>query len=153
LGKHWSFVATLGGLCSHRFETSLTQGEKEMPLENFYSNVESISTTPYPLEIYLLTIILGSIFFLDSHYSILKTLTIDSWQQNNLNFPFISVHFCFQFPTLTATMRVPSVNKIFLSAFFVASLVSAHGKVSVATGDAGGNGTALGSKSYSRRRK
>lgn len=47
-------------------------------------------------------------------------------------------------------MLFRSANSILISAILAASLVVAHGKVSVAVGDAGGNGTALGSKSTSR---
>jgi hypothetical protein len=43
-------------------------------------------------------------------------------------------------------MFFPSINNIFALALLAAPLAAAHGKVAVATGDKGGNGTALGSK-------
>jgi len=43
-------------------------------------------------------------------------------------------------------MLFPSINNIFSLAILAAPLVAAHGKIAVATGDQGGNGTALGSK-------
>jgi hypothetical protein len=43
-------------------------------------------------------------------------------------------------------MHFPTLNNIFALALVAAPLVAAHGKISVATGDLGGNGTALGSK-------
>jgi hypothetical protein len=43
-------------------------------------------------------------------------------------------------------MLFPSINNVFVLALLAAPLVAAHGKIAVATGDQGGNGTALGSK-------
>jgi hypothetical protein len=43
-------------------------------------------------------------------------------------------------------MFFPSINNIFALALLAAPLAAAHGKIAVATGDKGGNGTALGSK-------
>lgn len=47
---------------------------------------------------------------------------------------------------LSIKMLFPSISHVFAVAVLAAPLVAAHGKVSVATGDQGGNGTALGSK-------
>ncbi len=43
-------------------------------------------------------------------------------------------------------MLFPSINNVFTLALLTAPLAAAHGKIAVATGDQGGNGTALGSK-------
>jgi hypothetical protein len=43
-------------------------------------------------------------------------------------------------------MLFPYINNIFALALLAAPLAAAHGKIAVATGDQGGNGTALGSK-------
>src|ERR1700722_18437927 len=43
-------------------------------------------------------------------------------------------------------MLFPSFKNVFALALLVAPLAAAHGKIAVATGDQGGNGTALGSK-------
>jgi len=43
-------------------------------------------------------------------------------------------------------MLFPSINSVFMLTLLAAPLVAAHGKIAVATGDQGGNGTALGSK-------
>jgi hypothetical protein len=43
-------------------------------------------------------------------------------------------------------MLFPSFNNVFVLALLAAPLAAAHGKIAVATGDQGGNGTALGSK-------
>jgi hypothetical protein len=43
-------------------------------------------------------------------------------------------------------MLFPSLNNVLALALLAAPLVAAHGKIAVATGDQGGNGTALGSE-------
>jgi hypothetical protein len=43
-------------------------------------------------------------------------------------------------------MLFPSISNVLALAILTAPLVAAHGKIAVATGDQGGNGTALGSK-------
>lgn len=43
-------------------------------------------------------------------------------------------------------MHFPSISNVLTLALVAAPLVAAHGKIAVATGDQGGNGTALGSK-------
>ncbi len=43
-------------------------------------------------------------------------------------------------------MLFPSIKGVFILALIAAPLAAAHGKIAVATGDQGGNGTALGSR-------
>lgn len=43
-------------------------------------------------------------------------------------------------------MLFQSINNVFTLALLATPLVAAHGKIAVATGDQGGNGTALGSE-------
>jgi hypothetical protein len=45
-------------------------------------------------------------------------------------------------------MLKPLVRRVVVAVLLAAPLVAAHGKVSVANGDRGGNGTALGSMLY-----